>query len=106
MKKTGSCPKCGCTRLYVIPKVAQGEHDADNRVRELCVTAVAVPRALVPGAKSPNSYRSEIGHLEMWVCSACNLAEWYAINVNQEFDALVGLGLAQLVEKPQAGPFR
>jgi predicted nucleic-acid-binding Zn-ribbon protein len=106
MKKTGSCPKCGCTRLYVIPKVAQPDHDSSNLVHEMSVTAVRVPSEHVPGCQIESEYRSAIGHLEMWICSACNLAEWYAINVNQALDALVGYGLAHLVEKPQAGPFR
>lgn len=108
MKSSGACPKCACTKLYVVDEVRQPESDSPNGIFPLSVTTFAIP-ADDTGVKTGNSYRSMVGTFEAWVCASCGLTEWYAKNVGDAFERILALGRkvhVRVVERPSTTPFR
>lgn len=106
MKASGQCPKCGCTRLYVVHPVSQPAHDSINIVVPMAVTCADVPSPAV-GGTDDNMHRAEIGRFETWICSACGLTEWYARNVKTAFEALARMSPhVRVVERGAKEPYR
>jgi len=108
MKSSGACPKCACTKIYVVDEVRQPEHEYANRIVPLRVSTFAVPSSEV-GLATGNEYRTEIGSFEAWICASCGLTEWYAKNVVEGFDRLLALGRkvhVRVVERAAGSPFR
>jgi predicted nucleic-acid-binding Zn-ribbon protein len=79
MKAKQTCPKCECRRLLVIERLAQPKQKFTNGVVGVSVTTLEVP-AQELGLPEPDAYRSEIGHVEAWICSRCGYMEHYAID--------------------------
>lgn len=108
MKSSGQCPKCACTKLYVVDEVRQPDHDSINMIVPFSVTCAEVPAADV-GVRDGNVRRAAMGRYEAWICSSCGFAEWYATNVNEAFERLLKLGRrvhVRVAERPAATPFR
>lgn len=107
MKTTGACPKCACTKIYVVDEVRQPLHEYSNTITPLRVSTFKVPCDEV-GALG-NSHRTEVGSFEAWICASCGLTEWYAKDVVDVFDRLLALGRkvhVRVVERDAATPFR
>jgi len=107
MKKTGRCPNCSCTRMFVVDQVRQPEHDSSNTIIRMNVTTAAIHSAAV-GLTDNNMYRAAIGSFEIWVCSACGLTEWYARDATEALELLAKYGDhgVRVVEHRDDGPFR
>jgi predicted nucleic-acid-binding Zn-ribbon protein len=108
MKSSGACPKCACTKIYVVDEVRQPEHDSSNGVVALSVSTFAIAANEV-GVKTGNIYRTTVGTFEAWVCASCGLTEWYAKNVGEAFERILALGRkvhVRVVERAGTAPFR
>ena len=106
--KTGACPKCACTKLYVVDEVRQPDPESANAIHPLHVSTFAIPANEV-GVSTGNTYRTMVGTFEAWICSSCGLTEWYAKNCGETFERLLALGRkvhVRVVERPGATPFR
>lgn len=106
--KTGACPKCACTKLYVVAEVRQPDHDSANVIVPLHVSTFALPADEV-GVSTGNSHRTMVGGFEAWICSSCGFTEWYAKDVNAAFDRILALGRkvhVRVEERPGGPPFR
>jgi len=107
MKLTHRCPKCACTKVYVIPRVHQPHHERNGTAVLFRVTTIPVPLDQVPGASGGNPQRAEIGTFEAWICSACGLTEWYAMNAAQALEHLARLDNdVRVVEATAEAPYR
>jgi predicted nucleic-acid-binding Zn-ribbon protein len=107
MKLTHRCPKCACPKLYVVPRVRQPHADRGASIQPLRVTCVPLPVDQVPGASGGNTLRVEIGTFEAWICSACGLTEWYAMNAVEALEHLAKLDNdVRVVEDIPATPYR
>jgi predicted nucleic-acid-binding Zn-ribbon protein len=42
MKSSGACPKCACTKIYVVDEVRQPDHDSSNGITTLNVSTFAI----------------------------------------------------------------
>jgi predicted nucleic-acid-binding Zn-ribbon protein len=106
--KSGACPKCACTKIYVVDEVRQPDHDSANLIYPMHVTAFALPASEV-GLTTGNDHRTMVGTFEAWICSRCGLTEWYAKNVGDAFERILESGRkvhVRVVERPHGTPFR
>ena len=71
MKKTGTCPKCGCTE--VIADVTAVDRGEANIERDMEVAIFRRPDALIFKGKQSTTVAA-------WVCSDCGYIEYYADN--------------------------
>jgi predicted nucleic-acid-binding Zn-ribbon protein len=106
--KTGACPKCACTKLYVVDEVRQPNLEYANTIHPLYVSTFAIPASEV-GVTTGNTHRTMVGTFEAWICSSCGLTEWYAKDVGEAFERLLALGRkvhVRVVERQGGTPFR
>lgn len=109
MKATQTCPNCACRRLYVVDV---HQVSPDGAVFPMAVTAANVEPARI-GLPRPRHaserHRTVAGRFETWVCSACGLTEWYAVDACAALDALSGVsgGNVRVVDaRPPERPYR
>jgi predicted nucleic-acid-binding Zn-ribbon protein len=69
MKKTGTCPKCGCTEIIADAKAVDRGHS--NSVRDMAIATYRRPDAFIFKEKQETS-------VSAWVCSDCGFVEYYA----------------------------
>ena len=106
--KTGACPKCACTKIYVVDEVRQPNLEYGNTIYPLQVTTFAIPASEL-GVENGNEHRSMVGTFEAWICSSCGLTEWYAKNFAETFDRVLAMGRkvhVRVVERGTGTPFR
>ena len=108
MNGAGPCPKCACSKLYVVDDVRQPDYRYPGVIQALGVTTFALPVEEV-GSGDGNERRTKVGTFEAWICARCGLTEWYALDVNAAFDRILALGRKvhiRVVERPETAPFR
>ena len=108
MKSSGACPKCACTKIYVVDEVRQPDYEYGNVIVPLAVTTFAMS-AEEAGVATGNIHRAMVGSFEAWICASCGLTEWYAKNVGEAFERILALGRkvhVRVVERAQPAPFR
>ena len=108
MKTSGQCPKCACTKLYVVNEVRQPAVESLNNVVPFNVTTFEVPSADL-GLSDDNPYRAAVWTFEAGVCSGCGWTEWYAKNVGEAFERAMKLGRrvhVHIAERPAGEPYR
>jgi predicted nucleic-acid-binding Zn-ribbon protein len=71
MKKTRTCPKCGCTNI--IGDARAVDRGDVNSVRDMEVATYRKPDALIFREK-------QVTTVSAWVCSDCGYVEYYADN--------------------------
>ena len=69
MKKTGTCPKCGCTDIIADAKAV--DRGDGNSLRDMEIATYRRPEALIFREKQLTS-------VSAWVCSDCGFIEYYA----------------------------
>ncbi len=108
MKISGACPKCACTKIYVVDEVRQPDVDSANVIVPLSVSTFAIAADEI-GVKTGNSHRTTVGTFEAWICASCGLTEWYAKDVGEAFERILALGRkvhVRVVERAGTTPFR
>jgi len=108
MKTSQRCPKCACTKLYVVDEVRQPAHDSINLIVPMHVTTAALPTDDL-GLPDSNPHRSAIGRFEAWICSECGYTEWYAKDFAATFEKMLELGRrvhVRVVETTSDEPYR
>jgi predicted nucleic-acid-binding Zn-ribbon protein len=71
MKKTGTCPKCGCTEIIADARAV--DRGDGNSVRDMEIFTYRNPEAIIFKEKQMTS-------VSAWVCSDCGYVEYYADN--------------------------
>ena len=106
--KTGVCPKCACTKIYVVDEVRQPDHDSANVIHPLRVSTFALSASEL-GVPIGNEHRTPVGSFEAWICASCGLTELYAKNFAETFERILALGRkvhVRVVEQAASTPFR
>ena len=91
MKTSGACPKCACTKIYVVDEVRQPDVDSANVIVPLSVSTFAIA-ADGDGVKTGNTHRTTVGTFEAWISRAAGSRSWYAKNVGEAFERILALG--------------
>lgn len=106
--KSGSCPKCACTKIYVVDEVRQADLSSSNGIYPLNVSTFALAADEL-GVRTGNQHRTTVGTFEAWICASCGLTEWYAKDFAETFDRILALGRkvhVRTVERAAGTPFR
>ena len=104
MRSSLLCPKCQCRKLW---QIEQPHHD--NTFSGGTPIRVVYQKGVGPrgsGFFSDGSRkRASVGHYDVFICSSCGYAEWYA----QDFEELQENpedGIRLLDGETHAGPYR
>ena len=69
MKRTGKCPKCGCTDIIADAKAV--DRGDGNSEQEMIIVTFRKPEAIFFKEKQETT-------VSAWVCAGCGFVEFYA----------------------------